>query len=228
MSIDGRSHLVKGNIESSTDTLVPEDEVDGKSRKEPSTATTTSSATTAAPPIPPPPPPPPPPVTEPKPSPAAFHSSFHHRHQQNPIDSDGLIAHDNRVQRRLVEIMTSHANEVQVLRRDLYHTRKALTQSQNSLNALNGATAKKAAAGLESLLHVTTSNGGSGASSKATASNGGATDGEDSTSGIQTSSTNSDASSWEAVDDREGNPTLWVPDHALGSCMRYNFISLFM
>ena len=42
------------------------------------------------------------------------------------------------------------------------------------------------------------------------------------------SSVQSDASSWEAVDEKETKPTLWVPDHAVSSCMRYvkNFINV--
>ena len=39
-------------------------------------------------------------------------------------------------------------------------------------------------------------------------------------SGGCASSVQSDASSWEAVDEKETKPTLWVPDHAVSSCMR--------
>merc|ERR1719340_297073 len=40
-------------------------------------------------------------------------------------------------------------------------------------------------------------------------------------SGSSSTGACSDASSiWEAVDEKEANPTLWVPDHAVAACMK--------
>jgi len=47
----------------------------------------------------------------------------------DPLDSDGLVAHHNQVQRRMVEIFSSHQAEVNALRRDLHMSRLALTQA---------------------------------------------------------------------------------------------------
>merc|ERR1712013_863582 len=84
---------------------------------------------------------------------------------QDPLDSDGLIAHNDQVQRRMVEIFSQHRAEVTQLKRDLNLSRLALQQA---------------------------------------------------TSGVE--STNSEVS-WEAVEEGETRPTLWVPDHAASQCM---------
>lgn len=48
---------------------------------------------------------------------------------QDPLDSDGLVAHHNEIQRRLCDIFSAHRKEVANLRRDLYLTRIALCQN---------------------------------------------------------------------------------------------------
>ena len=47
----------------------------------------------------------------------------------DPLDTDGLVAHQDQVQRRMVEIFSSHQAEVNALRRDLHMSRLALTQA---------------------------------------------------------------------------------------------------
>ena len=104
----------------------------------------------------------------------------------DPLDSDGLVAHQDQVQRRMVEIFASHQAEINALRRDLHVSRLALTQ-----------------AGLkpEQILEETQDvmlDGRSGVDSTAS------------------------EVSWEALEDAETRPTLWVPDHAASSCMGCN------
>ena len=104
----------------------------------------------------------------------------------DPLDTDGLVAHQDQVQRRMVEIFSSHQAEVNALRRDLHMSRLALTQ-----------------AGLrpEQILEETQDvmlDGRSGVDSTAS------------------------EVSWEALEDAETRPTLWVPDHAASSCMGCN------
>ena len=105
---------------------------------------------------------------------------------ESPLDSDGLVAHQDQVQRRMVEIFSSHQAELNALRRDLHMSRLALTQ-----------------AGLrpEQILEETQDvmmDGRSGVDSTAS------------------------EVSWEALEDAETRPTLWVPDHAATSCMGCN------
>ena len=105
---------------------------------------------------------------------------------ESPLDSDGLVAHQDQVQRRMVEIFSSHQAEINALRRDLHMSRLALTQ-----------------AGLrpEQILEETQDvmlDGRSGVDSTAS------------------------EVSWEALEDAETRPTLWVPDHAATSCMGCN------
>jgi hypothetical protein len=123
-----------------------------------------------------------------------------------PIDSDGLISHDNKMQQRVVEIISGYQTEMLSLRRDLYATRQALSRQQGC-HTSGGHLLQGEKETLESLMVPF---GGSN----------GQADYEDS-SGVQTGSTASDVSSWEAVDEREAKQTLWVPDHALAACMRY-------
>ena len=104
----------------------------------------------------------------------------------DPLDTDGLVAHQDQVQRRMVEIFSSHQAEINALRRDLHMSRLALTQ-----------------AGLrpEQILEETQDvmlDGRSGVDSTAS------------------------EVSWEALEDAETRPTLWVPDHAASSCMGCN------
>jgi len=101
-----------------------------------------------------------------------------------PLDSDGLVAHNDQVQRRMVEIFSQHRAEVTQLRRDLTLSRLALQQ-----------------AGLQPVEL------GSGGEEEAAL---------EAASGVE--STNSEVS-WEAVDEGETRPTLWVPDHAASQCM---------
>jgi len=112
-----------------------------------------------------------------------------HSHALNstpdPLDSDGLVAHHNQVQRRMVEIFSAHQAEVAALRREIHMSRLALTQ-----------------AGLAPDTLLDTDCSGD--------------PGLDGRSGVE--STASEVS-WEAVEDSEARPTLWVPDHAASSCM---------
>jgi len=103
----------------------------------------------------------------------------------DPLDSDGLVAHHNQVQRRMVEIFSSHQAEVAALRRDLHMSRLALTQA--------GLKADQILSQEEHQEHFL-----------------------DGRSGVES---NTSEVSWEAVEDSETRPTLWVPDHAASSCM---------
>jgi len=103
---------------------------------------------------------------------------------QDPLDSDGLIAHNDQVQRRMVEIFSQHRAEVTQLKRDLNLSRLALQQAGLQPAELGSAVEEEIA--LEA------------------------------TSGVE--STNSEVS-WEAVEEGETRPTLWVPDHAASQCM---------
>ena len=56
---------------------------------------------------------------------------------------------------------------------------------------------------------------------EAKAGHNGVTHGPTHNSGSSSTGACSDASStWEAVDEKEANPTLWVPDHAVAACMK--------
>ena len=57
---------------------------------------------------------------------------------KEPIDTDGLTAHHNQVQERLVRIFASHQAEVQALRRDLQCTRVALFKHKSLLSSSRG------------------------------------------------------------------------------------------
>jgi len=103
----------------------------------------------------------------------------------DPLDSDGLVAHHNQVQRRMVEIFSSHQAEVNALRRDLHMSRLALTQA--------GLKADQILSQEEQQEHFL-----------------------DGRSGVES---NTSEVSWEAVEDSETRPTLWVPDHAASCCM---------
>ena len=138
-------------------------------------------------------------------------------------DSDGLLSHNNGVQRRLVSIFAAHKKQVNHLKRDLYLTRMALCRSKlahhkhhfggptnqaNHSNICNGTLDGNSNLG----------NGGRQGGNGITASGNGVSGGNH--SGGCASSVQSDASSWEAVDEKETKPTLWVPDHAVSCCMR--------
>lgn len=103
---------------------------------------------------------------------------------QDPLDSDGLVAHNDQVQRRMVEIFSQHRAEVTQLKRDLNLSRLALQQAGLQPAELGSNVEEEAA--LEAI------------------------------SGVE--STNSEVS-WEAVEEGETRPTLWVPDHAASQCM---------
>ena len=158
-----------GHIEKSTDTLVPETEV--QSRVEVRTPKTSSTV-----------------LPEVRRTELAVSLPLPGRVDvsESPLDSDGLVAHQDQVQRRMVEIFASHQAELNALRRDLHVSRLALTQ-----------------AGLkpEQILEETQDvmlDGRSGVDSTAS------------------------EVSWEALEDAETRPTLWVPDHAATSCMGCN------
>ena len=57
---------------------------------------------------------------------------------KEPIDTDGLTAHHNQVQERLVRIFASHQAEVQALRRDLQCTRVALFKQKSLFSSSRG------------------------------------------------------------------------------------------
>lgn len=117
---------------------------------------------------------------------------------KEPIDTDGLTAHHNQVQERLVRIFATHQAEVQALRRDLQSTRVALLRQKSSSSSSRAG---------DELLSVEIE------ASKHT--NAAVNSGSSSTGAC------SDASStWEAVDEKEANPTLWIPDHAVAACMK--------
>lgn len=132
-----------------------------------------------------------------------------------PLDTDGLAAHHNEVQERLVKIFAAHQTEVQTLRRDLQWTRIALLRQKAALKGdkddLLGIDNDEAAA-------ATAAAAAAAAAAVASASGPGAGH-----SGSSSTGAGSDASStWEAVDERETKPTLWVPDHAASACMKCN------
>jgi myotubularin-related protein 3/4 len=122
---------------------------------------------------------------------------------KEPIDSDGLTAHHNQIQERLVRIFASHQAEVQALRRDLTCTRMALFKHRSLSGRVNGAVAAEDLAvdiDAKSMMGQHVINGNSGSSSTGACS---------------------DASStWEAIDEKEAKPTLWIPDHVVGACMK--------
>ena len=137
-------------------------------------------------------------------------------------DSDGLLSHNNGVQRRLVSIFSAHKKQVNHLKRDLYLTRMALCRSKlahhnhhrststNASNICNGAVEGQG----------NFANGGrQGSNGHGLTGAGNGVNGGNHSGGCA-SSVQSDASSWEAVDEKETKPTLWVPDHAVSSCMR--------
>ena len=117
---------------------------------------------------------------------------------KEPIDTDGLTAHHNQVQERLLRIFASHQAEVQALRRDLNSTRVALLRQRSSNPSSRAG---------DELLSVDIEN-----SKQANLVM---------NSGSSSTGACSDASStWEAVDEKEANPTLWIPDHAVAACMK--------
>ena len=122
------------------------------------------------------------------------------------FDSDGLVTREDQVQKRVQEIVSAQHREMQSLRRDLYFARLALSRQQQS--GANGAQGHNG--GLTNGDHL---------ESLMVALGQGNGDYEDS-SGMHTGSTASDVSSWEAVDEREAKPTLWMPDHAQPACMK--------
>ena len=141
----------------------------------------------------------------------------------SPYDSDGLLSHHNEVQRRLVSIFSAHKKQVNHLKRDLYLTRMALCRSKlahhNHHNQGNQSDPTNLTNGIVDGDSVGANSGRRGVGcghGVAIAGNGGMGN----HSGGCNSSIQSDASSWEAVDEKEARPTLWVPDHAASSCMR--------
>ncbi|TRY63705.1 hypothetical protein TCAL_00809 [Tigriopus californicus] len=131
------------------------------------------------------------------------HRRSNHRSMEDLIDTDGLPTHKDMVQQRLNEIFYQHRKEVQDLRRDLMMSKQALLLQKNAARKLSELNAS------ESLLLDTPLNGYDRMSSN-----------EDGNGEIRTSSTTSEVSSWEAVDENEAKPVLWVPDHASEFCMR--------
>lgn len=128
---------------------------------------------------------------------------------KEPIDTDGLTAHHNEVQERLVRIFASHQAEVQALRRDLHCTRVALLRQRAASNGTSRGNHN------DDFLSVDID---SAARAVAMTINGSAITTH---SGSSSTGACSDASStWEAVDEKEANPTLWIPDHAVVSCMK--------
>ena len=132
---------------------------------------------------------------------------------KEPIDTDGLTAHHNEVQERLMRIFASHQAEVQALRRDLHCTKLALFR-QKSINHGTSRGVVGASNGEDLLLDIdsaaraaimTVGNNGVGVNCSGSSSTGACSDA---------------SSTWETVDEKEANPTLWVPDHAVAACMK--------
>jgi len=139
---------------------------------------------------------------------------------KEPIDTDGLTAHHNQVQERLVRIFASHQAEVQALRRDLQCTRVALFKHKSLLSSSRGCNGSVNAALACNSDHEILQ-GDIEIGKEAKAGHNGATHGPTHNSGSSSTGACSDASStWEAVDEKEANPTLWVPDHAVAACMK--------
>ena len=91
---------------------------------------------------------------------------------------------------------------MQALRRDLQCTRVALLKQKRGEDLLSVDVVAKSMAHSQS-------------------HNGACTVGAVVTSGSSSTGACSDASStWEAVDEKEANPTLWIPDHAVAACMK--------
>ena len=137
------------------------------------------------------------------------------------IDTDGLTAHHNEVQERLMRIFATHQAEVQALRRDLQLQKLALLRQKNLISSHgvtnrggigSGATTN----GAEELL-VDIDSAARAVAGMTVGNNGVVING----SGSSSTGACSDASStWETVDEKEANPTLWVPDHAVAACMK--------
>ena len=130
---------------------------------------------------------------------------------KEPIDTDGLTAHHNEVQERLMRIFATHQAEVQALRRDLQCTKLALLKQKS----INHGTSRTGASDSELLLVDIDS--AARACVAMTVGNGNGVN----CSGSSSTGACSDASStWEMPDEKEANPTLWVPDHAVAACMK--------
>ncbi|XP_023704302.1 myotubularin-related protein 3 isoform X4 [Cryptotermes secundus] len=110
-----------------------------------------------------------------------------------PDDLDGLAPLHSDVQLRLQQIITEHKAKEDALQRELYTTRLALIQQVcHHCNHTNAERPDDVGSLPESVC-----------------------------SGEQPSAGESLPSdvSWEAVEERETGPTLWVPDHAVNRCM---------
>ena len=128
---------------------------------------------------------------------------------KEPIDTDGLTAHHNEVQERLMRIFATHQAEVQALRRDLQCTKLALLKQKSISN--HGTSLKS-----DSELLLVDIDSAARACVAMTVGNNGVN-----CSGSSSTGACSDASStWEMPDEKEANPTLWVPDHAVAACMK--------
>lgn len=122
---------------------------------------------------------------------------------KNRFDSDGLPVHQTEAQRRLVAIYFTHQDQVEALQGDLHLTRMALCKQKSLANrCVNGKL--RGVDPEDEFLIEGSETGPSLARGDASGS---------STTASEVSST------WEAVDERETKPTLWVPDHAATSCM---------
>ena len=143
------------------------------------------------------------------------------------IDTDGLTAHHNEVQERLMRIFATHQAEVLALRRDLQLQKLALLRQKNLISSHGIVTSRGGGAGNGSNGAFTTNgadqelivdiDSAARAMAAGNGSNGVVVNG----SGSSSTGACSDASStWETVDEKEANPTLWVPDHAVAACMK--------
>ena len=144
---------------------------------------------------------------------------------KEPIDTDGLTAHHNQVQERLVRLFASHQAQVQALQRDLQCTRVALFKQKTLLLSSSRGCNGAAAAGVNAALAGSSDHeilqGDIEVGKEAKAGHNGGHTVPVNNSGSSSTGACSDASStWEAVDEKEANPTLWVPDHAVAACMK--------
>jgi len=140
---------------------------------------------------------------------------------KEPIDTDGLTAHHNEVQERLVRIFATHQAEVQELRRDLQCTRVALFKQKSLFSSSRGCNGSvNAALAFDSDNEILQGGIEAGKEVKNGHHNGGPVPAGINSGSSSTGACSDASSTWEAVDEKEANPTLWVPDHAVAACMK--------
>ena len=107
----------------------------------------------------------------------------------DPLDSDGLVAHHDQRQRRLVQIHSCHLAEVTSLRRDLQAARLALTQA--GIKPETVLSSEEIPDPFDPIA----------------------------SSGVESTASEVSWEAVEDGDTDTPRPTLWIPDHAASSCM---------